>query len=430
MFERPQQGERALLVHLKFRDPRQTASLQEFRELAKTAGAELIESVVCRRDLPDPKYLIGKGKLTEIQATIEAEKIELVLFNHALTPSQERNLEKFFKCRVVDRTGLILDIFAQHARTFEGKLQVELAQLRHLSTRLIRGWTHLERQKGGIGLRGPGETQLEVDRRLIRQRIKSIAKRLEKVRSQRSISRRARKRAQIPTVSLVGYTNSGKSTLFNYLTKSEVYAADQLFATLDPTLRIVPLKRIKKVILADTVGFIRDLPHDLIDAFRATLEETLEADLLLHVIDCSDELWQARAKQVEGVLGQIGALNVPILEVYNKIDLQKLLTPGPQYDHHGIVTRVNISAKTGEGIAALKDAIAARLCHDVVEGMLVLKPTYARVRAYLYEVGAIDKEILLEDGSWQLNITLLSTTWDTLCRENSVLPGCFKQQPL
>ncbi len=288
MFERPQSGENTILVHVDFPGESEPEDLLEFSDLAISAGAVPLATVTASRKTPDARYYVGSGKAEEIRALVDAEQAELVIFNHELSPSQERNLEKLLQARVLDRTGLILDIFAQRARSFEGKLQVELAQLKHLSTRLIRGWTHLERQKGGIGLRGPGETQLETDRRLLGQRIKQIHKRLEKVRGQRAQGRRARERAEVPTVSLVGYTNAGKSTLFNRLCNAEVYAADQLFATLDPTLRRLELPGFGPVVLADTVGFIRQLPHELVAAFRSTLEETLEADLLLHVIDAHD----------------------------------------------------------------------------------------------------------------------------------------------
>jgi GTP-binding protein HflX len=415
--EEIESGERALLVHIKARDPRLTADLIEFRELALSAGAEVIDTVISHRETPDPKYLLGSGKVAEIKQLVDAQKIELLLVNHDLSPSQQRNLERELQCRVVDRTGLILDIFAQRARTFEGKLQVELAQLQHLSTRLIRGWTHLERQKGGIGLRGPGETQLEEDRRVIRDKIRNIEHRLEKVKQQREQNRRSRIKAQIPCVSLVGYTNSGKSTLFRALTHEDVYVADQLFATLDPTLRTINLPHIGKVIIADTVGFIRDLPHNLVNAFRATLEETAEADLLLHVIDCHDELWREKKIQVERVLHQIGSLNVPVLEVYNKIDLVPELSAGLERDYKGNISIVRISAKQEEGLELLQKAIAERLCTDVVKGTICLSPTQAKIRAYLYDVGAIGHEELDESGNWHLDITLQKERWNNLCNQ-------------
>lgn len=305
MFERPQGGERAVLVQLALPGVDADKALAEFEELALSAKAEVLDCVLGARATPDAKYYVGKGKAEEIAHLVNMLDADLVLVNHELSPSQERNLERLFGCRVVDRSGLILDIFAQRARTFEGKLQVELAQLQHLSTRLIRGWTHLERQKGGIGLRGPGETQLETDRRLLRERIRYINKRLEKVRCSRDQNRQARRKASMPTVSLVGYTNAGKSTLFNVLTGEHTYVADQLFATLDPTMRKLELPGSSAAILADTVGFIRDLPHHLVEAFRATLEETQQADLLLHVIDISDPNWRETVFEVQKVLDEL-----------------------------------------------------------------------------------------------------------------------------
>ncbi|MDX1698637.1 MAG: ribosome rescue GTPase HflX, partial [Thiohalobacterales bacterium] len=311
MFERPESGERAVLVHINFPDAVDEEDLQEFTELVNSAGAVIAATVTGTRGKPEPRLFIGQGKAMEIRDVVRGQKAEVVIFNHALSPSQERNLERELSCRVLDRTGLILDIFAQRARSFEGKLQVELAQLRHLSTRLVRGWTHLERQKGGIGLRGPGETQLESDRRMLNARIKVINRRLEKVEKQRDQGRRSRRRAAVPTVSLVGYTNAGKSTLFNALSGADAYAADQLFATLDPTLRRIEVRGVGPLVLADTVGFIRHLPHDLVAAFRATLEETRRADLLLHVIDAQDPDRHSHMEQVNAVLEEIGAADVP-----------------------------------------------------------------------------------------------------------------------
>lgn len=299
MIDRPQGGERAVLVHVHFPAGSMQEDLDEFKDLALSAGADVLSVVTGTRKVPEPKYFVGSGKADEIRAVVLQHKADIVIFNHALSPAQERNLEKLCQCRVLDRTGLILDIFAQRARSFEGKLQVELALLKHLSTRLVRGWTHLERQRGGIGLRGPGETQLETDRRLIRNRIKFITARLARVRSQREQGRRARRKAIVPTVALVGYTNAGKSTLFNKITGADAYVANRLFATLDPTLRSIELPELGSVILADTVGFIRHLPPDLIDAFYATLEEICEADLLLHVVDASDERRLENIKEVE-----------------------------------------------------------------------------------------------------------------------------------
>ncbi len=320
-FERPHGGERALLVHINFPHQPDQDDLAEFIELVRSADVVDVELVIGSRVQPSAKTFIGKGKLEEIAARVAALEVDVVLFNHALSPSQERNLEQTLQCRVLDRTGLILDIFAQRAQSFEGKLQVELAQLKHLSTRLVRGWTHLERQKGGIGLRGPGETQLETDRRLLGKRIKYLNNRLGKVARQREQSRQARTKAKVPTIALVGYTNAGKSTLFNALTEASVYVADQLFATLDPTLRKLQLSAQTEVILADTVGFIRHLPHDLVAAFRATLVETREADLILHVVDCSDDSRQEKIEAVNKVLLEVGAADVPQLLIYNKIDI-------------------------------------------------------------------------------------------------------------
>ena len=321
MLERPHSGEKAILVHVSLQGGADPDELQEFTDLARSAGAEALAVVSVQRKSLDPRLYIGGGKADEVRAQVETLGAELVIFDNPLSPSQERNLERLFGCRVLDRTGLILDIFAQRARSHEGKLQVELAQLRHLSTRLVRGWTHLERQKGGIGLRGPGETQLETDRRLLSQRIDQIGRRLARVDSQRGQGRRSRRRNEVPTVSLVGYTNAGKSTLFNSLTEAQVYARDQLFATLDPTLRRVALDDGTGLVLADTVGFVSSLPHELVAAFRSTLQETVEADLLLHVIDAHSPQRAVQIAEVEDVLRQIGAAEIPRIEIYNKIDL-------------------------------------------------------------------------------------------------------------
>ncbi|MED5493579.1 ribosome rescue GTPase HflX [Halopseudomonas pachastrellae] len=427
-FERHEGGERAILVHLEGLDEQRQEDPQEFIELVRSAGAENAGFLTISRHQPTPRFLIGSGKVDELRALVKASEGELVIFNHTLTPSQERNLERELECRVIDRTGLILDIFAQRARTHEGKLQVELAQLDHLSTRLVRGWTHLERQKGGIGLRGPGETQLETDRRLLRVRIKQITKRLEKVRSQRDQARRARRRAEIPVVSLVGYTNAGKSTLFNTLTVSEVYAADQLFATLDPTLRRIDLADIGPVILADTVGFIRHLPHKLVEAFRATLEESSQADLLLHVIDAADEERESNVDQVHHVLGEIGALELPMLEVYNKIDLIDGFEPQIQRDEDGVAVRVWISAQQGRGLDLLAQAIAERLGDDIVQERIQLDYAEARLRAQFYAAGAVLGEQIGEDGRQQLEVRLQRSDFNRLLKREGWQPEQFLQQ--
>lgn len=404
--------ERAILVHLKTTHKDYSEDAEEFYELAIAAGAKPVASITGRLDKPDAKYFIGTGKAEEIRQTIPITKATLVLFNHRLTPSQERNLEKLLHCRVLDRTGLILDIFAQRARTFEGKLQVELAQLQYLSTRLVRGWTHLERQKGGIGLRGPGETQLEVDRRLIRRRIQSIQKQLEKVRKQRFEGRKARVRAGIPLVSLVGYTNAGKSTLFNALTNANVFVADQPFATLDPTLRRFELTPSAPIILADTVGFIRHLPHDLVEAFKATLEETQEASLLLHVIDAHHPNHHDNILEVENVLAEIHADKVPILEIYNKIDLIADSEPKIEYNKYDRPQRVFISASTGHGIDLLKNAITKLLYETPIYRSLCLKPHEGQLRAKLYALGIVQHEYIDEEGHYWLKLRLLKKDLD------------------
>lgn len=405
-FERPGGGERAILVHLEGHDPTLREDPDEFRELARSAGAEIVEFIGIGRHQPSARFLIGTGKVDEIRQRVADSQVELVIVNHALTPSQERNLEREWQCRVLDRTGLILDIFAQRARTHEGKLQVELAQLEHMSTRLVRGWTHLERQKGGIGLRGPGETQLETDRRLLRGRIRQIRQRLEKVRGQREQARRGRRRAEIPSVSLVGYTNAGKSTLFNALTEADVYAANQLFATLDPTLRRLQLDDLGPVVLADTVGFIRHLPHKLVESFRATLEESSNADLLLHVIDAHEPERDQQIEQVMAVLAEIGADTLPMLEVYNKIDLLEGVEPHIQRDEAGQPRRVWVSAQGAQGLELLRQAVAELLGEDLFAGVLRLPQGLGRLRAQLFEAGAVQRETHDEHGASLLEIRL------------------------
>ncbi len=404
-FERPHGGERALLVHINFPYQADQDDQAEFVELVRSADVVDVELIVANRQQPSARTFIGRGKLEELAARVAAQDIDVVLFNHALSPSQERNLERELECRVLDRTGLILDIFAQRAQSFEGKLQVELAQLKHLSTRLVRGWTHLERQKGGIGLRGPGETQLETDRRLLGKRIKYLNARLAKVASQREQGRQARKKADIPTVALVGYTNAGKSTLFNALTSGQAYAADQLFATLDPTLRKLELGERQRVILADTVGFVRHLPHDLVAAFRATLAETREADLILHVVDSADDDRQAKIEAVGEVLDEVGAAAVPQLLVYNKIDIAGF-APRVDCDDDGRPWRVWLSARTGAGIERLVESLEARFAERSVSCELVLGADEGQIRAFLFDEGAIEAEKYGNKGEIYLKLRL------------------------
>ncbi|WP_248917649.1 ribosome rescue GTPase HflX [Pseudomonas entomophila] len=427
-FERHGGGERALLVHLEGQNPEAREDPQEFQELALSAGADIVSLVTVARHQPTAKFLIGSGKVEELRDLVKSAEADLVIFNHTLTPSQERNLERVFECRVLDRTGLILDIFAQRARTHEGKLQVELAQLEHMSTRLVRGWTHLERQKGGIGLRGPGETQLETDRRLLRVRLRQIKARLEKVRSQREQARRGRKRADIPSVSLVGYTNAGKSTLFNALTQSEVYAADQLFATLDPTLRRLELADLGPIVLADTVGFIRHLPHKLVEAFRATLEESSNSDLLLHVIDAHEPERMEQIEQVLAVLGEIGAESLPILEVYNKLDLLEDVEPQIQRDADGKPQRVWVSARDGRGLELVGQAIAELLGDDLYVGTLCLEQRFARLRAQFFALGAVQSEEHDEEGRSLLSVRLPRVELNRLVSREGMEPQVFVEQ--
>ena len=405
-FDRPESGELAVLVHLNLTHGQEPDDPREFEELVLSAGGDPVAFLTGSKIVPTAKFLISTGKLEELKSLVQEHEAQLVIFNHTLTPSQERNLEKELQCRVLDRTGLILDIFAQRARTFEGKLQVELAQLHHQSTRLIRGWTHLERQKGGIGLRGPGETQLETDRRLLRNRITMIEQRLEKVRSQREQGRRQRQRAAIPTVSLVGYTNAGKSTLFNQITGADVYAENQLFATLDPTMRRIDMADIGAVVLADTVGFISHLPHRLVDAFRATLEEASNSTLLLHVIDASSTDMARNIEQVEIVLKEIEADTLPQLKVYNKLDLLEDRQARIDYDESGKPCAVWLSAQSGEGCDLLQQAIIKLLGTEMVAGRLLLSPQQGKLRALLYTQQAVATESYQDDGKAVLEIRI------------------------
>ncbi len=420
LFDRPSGGERTLLVHLNINHI-DHQDIEEFRLLAVSAGADILGLITGTRKRPDARLFVGKGKAEEIRQQVVDNAIDVVIFDHTLSPAQERNLEKVFQCRVVDRTGLILDIFAQRARTFEGKLQVELAQLDHLASRLVRGWTHLERQGGGIGLRGPGETQLETDRRLLQVRVGQLKDRLEKVRQTRKQGRAARQKGGIPTLSLVGYTNAGKSTLFNRLAESDVYVANQLFATLDPTLRRLDWPGLGPLVLADTVGFVRHLPHGLVESFRATLEETLEADLLLHVIDQSSPDRDEQIDAVEAVLKEIGA-DVPILRVYNKIDLSGD-APSSHEGEPDLPDRVYVSAHSGAGMDLLKQAVHQRLATGkVAEFHLTLPVAAGKLRSQLYQLGVIQQESILDNGASELTITLATPYLARLLAEAHVNP--------
>lgn len=422
MFDRPRSGERAVLVHVQGSGPWLEDEIAEFGELASSAGAQQVAELSVRLRRKDPRYLIGPGKVDEIAQLCVLHSAELVIFNYALSPAQERNLERRLECRVVDRIGLILDIFAQRASTFEGKLQVELAQLRHLSTRLVRGWTHLERQKGGIGVRGgPGEKQLETDRRLINERIRRISARLDGVSRRRELSRRARARSETPIVSLVGYTNAGKSTLFNALTLSGVYVADKLFATLDPTLRRLQLAAGSEVVLVDTVGFVRDLPHDLVAAFRATLEETRAASVLLHVVDVTASDRRDKIEQVDDVLREIGAGDVPQIVVFNKCDqLDDSRVGEVERDASGVVQRVWVSAHSGEGLDVLAQAIAERAGSSRIERRLRLPPAAGRLRAKLFELGVVTGEQIESDGTLVLDVNIVPRDLERLTRDEGL----------
>lgn len=423
MLERPRGGERAVLVHVEFSasDAQQTREdLAEFYELVASSGVDRCNCLTAARDRPDPGLFLGRGKADELKERVAQAQADVVIVNHQLSAAQERNLERFLQCRVVDRIGLILDLFAQRAMSFEGKLQVELAQLRHLSSRLVRGWSHLERQKGGIGLRGPGEKQLETDRRLVTERIKHINRRLVRVSRRRELNRRGRARASLPVVSLVGYTNVGKSTLFNRLTGGGALTADRLFATLDPTLRQVQLPGVGTAILADTVGFIRHLPHDLIAAFRATLEETRQADLLLHVIDSNDSERSAKREQVNEVLREIDAHEKPQIEVFNKLDVQDQSSPRIDCDASGNVVRVWLSAKTGAGVSLMREALCRHFERQTVHRRVRLPPGSGRLRARLYELGRVLSEHPGHNGDWVMEVDIQPIYLDRLCHNEGL----------
>ncbi|CND28820.1 ribosome rescue GTPase HflX [Yersinia enterocolitica] len=429
MFDRYEGGEQAVLVHIYFSQDKNSEDLREFEALVSSAGVEALQIVTGSRKAPHPKFFVGEGKAVEIADAVKASGASVVLFDHALSAAQERNLERLCECRVIDRTGLILDIFAQRARTHEGKLQVELAQLRHIATRLVRGWTHLERQKGGIGLRGPGETQLETDRRLLRDRISLILSRLERVAKQREQGRRARTRADILTVSLVGYTNAGKSSLFNKITAADVYAADQLFATLDPTLRRINVADVGDTVLADTVGFIRHLPHDLVAAFKATLQETRQASLLLHIIDAADPRVAENMAAVDSVLAEIEADEIPTLLVMNKIDLLDDFVPRIDRNEENLPVRVWLSAQTGAGIPLLFQALTERLSGEIAHFELRLPPQAGRLRSRFYQLQAIEKEWIDEDGNVGMVVRMPIVDWRRLCKQEQELVSYIISEP-
>ena len=417
MFDRAERGDRAVILHPVFRLTGPD-SLDEYQELARSAGVEIVGIVTAPRDKPTAKFYVGSGKIEELHTLVEQTGANLIAVSQSLSAIQERNIEKACECRVLDRSTLILDIFAQRAQSYEGKLQVELAQLRHLSTRLVRGWSHLERQKGGIGLRGPGETQLETDRRLVGARIRQLKSKLDKVAKQRDQSRRQRLKSRAPLVALVGYTNAGKSTLFNTLTGAEVGAENLLFATLDPTVRKMQGMHCGDVLLADTVGFVSDLPHELIAAFRATLQETREAELLIHVIDASDPYHSEREQDVDTVLESINADQTPVIRVFNKIDRTGQAV-SLRRNEDGVPVSISLSAQTGEGVEELRVAISERLSTDRINRWIELGGQDARLRAYLFDLGVVSEERITENGSWMIHVDLPLETAERLAR----MPG-------
>ncbi|WP_439256866.1 ribosome rescue GTPase HflX [Lonepinella sp. BR2271] len=405
------QLDRAIVVHVFFSQDKNVDDLNEFQLLAKSAQVDIAQVLTTTRSTPQAKYFVGQGKAEEIAQAVEKHQADVILVNHSLTPAQARNLESLCQCRVVDRTGLILDIFAQRARSHEGKLQVELAQLKHLATRLVRRKTGLDQQKGAVGLRGPGETQLETDRRLIKVRITQLQHRLEKVAKQRQQNRQTRQKADIPTLSLVGYTNAGKSTLFNQLTQANVYAADQLFATLDPTLRRLAIQDVGTTIVADTVGFIRELPHDLVSAFKSTLQETTEASLLLHVVDVADPRQAENIAAVNTVLQEIKADQVPTLLVYNKIDQLENIPPHIEYNDENQPVAVYLCAQSGLGMELLLEAIRQRLSKTILSLTIQLKPQQGNIRHAFYQLDCVRQEHISDLGEYQLQLEIDQIAW-------------------